>query len=203
MSMSTSVGRQGLARALVRSLKHSNSMSQGQRTVSSASVSFRNSQHRLYSRTAQVGGAWWTVRRPHLGEKRWISAGGVKGDDSDDDFKPKRKVVSDNPDDVADLIKNQVESNPVMVYMKGTPSEPQCGFSARVVRILHVQGVSFSSVNVLDYPAIREGVKTYTDWPTVPQVFVNGEFVGGSDIMMQMQESGELEALLKEAKLRD
>ena len=110
MSMSTSVGRQGLARALVRSLKHSNSMSQGQRTVSSASVSFRNSQHRLYSRTAQVGGAWWTVRRPHLGEKRWISAGGVKGDDSDDDFKPKRKVVSDNPDDVADLIKNQVSS---------------------------------------------------------------------------------------------
>lgn len=88
-----------------------------------------------------------------------------------------------------------------MLYMKGTPSEPQCGFSAQVVRILHTQGVSFSSVNVLDYPPIREGIKSFSEWPTIPQVFVKGEFVGGCDIMSQMHESGELETMLKKAEL--
>ena len=80
--------------------------------------------------------------------------------DSHDDFKPKRTVVKD--DDALDLIQKQIEENPVMLYMKGTPSQPQCGFSLQTVRILNAVGVDFASVNVLDYPAIREGIKTYS-----------------------------------------
>lgn len=82
--------------------------------------------------------------------------------------------------------------------MKGNPSQPQCGFSARVVQILQKEGVDFSSVNVLDYPSIREGVKQFSDWPTIPQVYVNGEFIGGCDIVTSMHESGELAEMLKE-----
>jgi monothiol glutaredoxin len=84
--------------------------------------------------------------------------------------------------------------------MKGNPSMPMCGFSARVVQILQTEGVDFSSVNVLDYPDIREGVKKYSEWPTVPQLYVNGEFIGGCDIVTQMHEDGELKAVLAEAK---
>ena len=81
--------------------------------------------------------------------------------------------------------------------MKGTPNQPQCGFSARVVQILQVEGVDFSSVNVLDYPQIREGIKKYSDWPTVPQLYVDGEFIGGCDIVMSMHEAGELGEIVK------
>lgn len=83
-----------------------------------------------------------------------------------------------------------------MLYMKGSPSAPQCGFSATVVSILKGSGVDFSSVNVLDYPEVREGVKRYAQWPTIPQLYVNGEFVGGCDIVRDMHESGELRGLL-------
>lgn len=149
-------------------------------------------------------GAWSQGSRALFcsASRRWFSTtGGGKEEESDDDFKPQRKAVSTNPDEVSDLIRKQIESNNVMLYMKGTPSEPQCGFSAQVVRILHTQGVSFSSVNVLDYPPIREGIKSFSEWPTIPQVFVKGEFVGGCDIMSQMHESGELETMLKKAEL--
>jgi monothiol glutaredoxin len=84
--------------------------------------------------------------------------------------------------------------------MKGNPSMHMCGFSARVVQILQSQGVDFSSVNVLDYPSIREGVKKFSEWPTVPQLYINGEFIGGCDIVTSMHESGELKEVLKESK---
>ena len=94
-------------------------------------------------------------------------------------------------------IKKTVTGNPVVLYMKGTPQFPQCGFSALAVQALNACGVkSFFSVNVLENPDIREGIKTYANWPTIPQLYVNGEFVGGSDIMREMYQSGELQKIL-------
>ena len=87
--------------------------------------------------------------------------------------------------------------------MKGSPDAPQCGFSAKVVKILQSHSTSFSSVNVLKYPEIREGVKEFSDWPTIPQLYVKGEFVGGCDIITQMEEEGELGDMLKEAEGSD
>lgn len=83
-----------------------------------------------------------------------------------------------------------------MLYMKGNPKMPMCGFSATVVKVLQDEGVDFSSVNVLDYPAIREGVKNYSQWPTIPQLYVDGEFIGGCDIITSMHESGELKEVV-------
>jgi monothiol glutaredoxin len=118
---------------------------------------------------------------------------------SHDDFAPQRKVSIDTEDEALKLIGQHVKDNPIMLYMKGNPSMPMCGFSARVVQTLQQEGVDFASVNVLDYPEIREGVKKFSDWPTIPQLYVNGEFVGGCDIVTSMYESGELKELLKEA----
>ena len=87
-----------------------------------------------------------------------------------------------------------------MLYMKGIPSSPMCGFSARVVQALQAEGTDFSSVNVLDYPHIRDGIKTYSEWPTIPQLYVAGEFIGGSDIMIEMYQSGELGEMIEKAK---
>ena len=99
--------------------------------------------------------------------------------------------------DTQSTIKRQVTGNPVVLYMKGTPQFPQCGFSATVVQILHACGVrDFFSVNVLEEPEIRQGIKEYANWPTIPQLYVNGEFVGGSDILREMYQSGELQKLL-------
>lgn len=98
---------------------------------------------------------------------------------------------------VQELIKEQVTSNPVVLYMKGTPGSPQCGFSANVVQILKACGVTgFFSVDVLSDPEIRQGIKDYSDWPTVPQLYVNGCFIGGSDIVSEMYKSGELQRML-------
>ena len=95
-------------------------------------------------------------------------------------------------------IESDIKSNPVVLYMKGTPVFPQCGFSALAVQVLNACGVNqFQSFNVLADPEIRQGVKEYANWPTVPQLYVNGEFVGGSDIMREMYESGELQKLLE------
>ena len=97
-----------------------------------------------------------------------------------------------------DEIKKQVTSNKVVLYMKGSPDFPQCGFSANAVNILRACGVNeLFTVNVLENPEIRQGIKEYANWPTIPQLYVNGEFVGGSDIMMEMYQSGELQTLLK------
>jgi monothiol glutaredoxin len=101
-------------------------------------------------------------------------------------------------DTVFDRIKTDIEQNDVMLYMKGTPMFPQCGFSARVVQILTHAGVPFQSANVLEDMELREGIKQFSQWPTVPQLYVKGEFVGGCDIITEMFQSGELETLMTE-----
>ena len=99
-------------------------------------------------------------------------------------------------DQVQSRIAGIVGSSDVMLFMKGTPIFPQCGFSSTAIQILERLGVEFDTVDVLRDPEVRAGVKIYSDWPTVPQLYVKGEFVGGSDIMMEMYESGELAELL-------
>jgi len=94
-----------------------------------------------------------------------------------------------------------VNASDVVLFMKGTPLFPQCGFSSRAVAILEHCGVAFDSVDVLQDMEIRQGIKEFSDWPTIPQLYVKGEFVGGSDIMMEMYEAGELQALLDEAQV--
>jgi monothiol glutaredoxin len=99
--------------------------------------------------------------------------------------------------DAKDRIKQQVTGHPVVLYMKGTPQVPQCGFSANALQILKACGINeVFTVNVLEEPEIRQGIKEYANWPTIPQLYVNGEFVGGSDIMREMHQSGELQKLL-------
>jgi monothiol glutaredoxin len=99
---------------------------------------------------------------------------------------------------VQDTIKQQVTGNKIVLYMKGSPDFPQCGFSARAVQVLRACGVEdFFSVDVLQDPDIRQGIKDYANWPTIPQLYIDGEFVGGSDIVTEMYQSGELQKLLK------
>ena len=103
-----------------------------------------------------------------------------------------------SPMDTQEKIKQQVTGNPVVLYMKGTPQFPQCGFSALAVQAITACGVKeFFSVNVLENPDIRNGIKEYANWPTIPQLYVKGEFVGGSDIVKEMYQSGELQKLLE------
>lgn len=100
--------------------------------------------------------------------------------------------------DITDSIEQQISTHPVVLYMKGTPQQPQCGFSANAVQILNACGVEdFFAVNVLADPEVRQGIKDYSNWPTIPQLYVNGEFIGGSDIMTEMFQSGELKKLLE------
>src|ERR671939_255155 len=103
--------------------------------------------------------------------------------------------------DIKQRIKEQVTGSPVVLYMKGTPQAPQCGFSALAVQVLNACGVrEFASVNVLADAEVRQGIKEFANWPTIPQLYVNGEFVGGSDIMKEMYQSGEMQKLLQAAK---
>ena len=103
--------------------------------------------------------------------------------------------------DVQQRIEEQVTQNPVVLYMKGNPRFPQCGFSGMAVQVLQACGVSdFVAVDVLADADIREGIKAYSSWPTIPQLYVNGEFVGGADIMREMYQSGELQKLLEAAR---
>ena len=104
--------------------------------------------------------------------------------------------------DVNQRIEQQLASQPVLLYMKGTPDFPQCGFSARVVAALRALETEFAYVNIFEDPEIREGLKTYSNWPTFPQLYVNGELIGGCDITVEMYESGELAQVLAEAKPR-
>ena len=99
-------------------------------------------------------------------------------------------------DAVKKMIEEDIKANKVMLYMKGTPEAPMCGFSARVVEILKGHNVSFKARNVLDDPDLRQGIKDFTEWPTVPQVFINGEFIGGCDIVTELHENGELAKIL-------
>lgn len=103
--------------------------------------------------------------------------------------------------DVDSRISDIVGGNDVVLFMKGTPLFPQCGFSSRAVAILDHCGVAYDSVDVLQDMEIRQGIKSYSDWPTIPQLYVKGEFVGGSDIMMEMFEAGELQTLMDEKQV--
>ncbi|MCI0481151.1 MAG: Grx4 family monothiol glutaredoxin [Candidatus Dadabacteria bacterium] len=102
-------------------------------------------------------------------------------------------------EDVLKKIDSQVANNRVILFMKGTREMPQCGFSAKVVQILNSYGVDYETVDVLADPEIRQGIKEYSQWPTLPQLFVGGKFIGGCDICVEMSESGELEPILKDA----
>ncbi len=98
--------------------------------------------------------------------------------------------------DVENRIKETVTNNRVVLFMKGTPQFPQCGFSSRAVQILEACGTEYETVNVLSDMDVREGIKRYSNWPTIPQVYINGEFVGGSDILLSMYQNGELQSKL-------
>ena len=99
-------------------------------------------------------------------------------------------------DDVITEIENEIRDNKVMIYMKGTPSFPQCGFSATTIEIFEELGRPFNSVDILSNPAKREGIKRYSNWPTIPQIYVDGKFLGGCDIVREMHQRGELKRLL-------
>ena len=98
-------------------------------------------------------------------------------------------------------IQGEIDTSDVVLFMKGTPVFPQCGFSAAVVQVLSHIGVKFKGVNVLEDPAVREGIKEFSSWPTIPQLYVKGEFVGGCDIIKEMFEAGELQQLMKDKGL--
>ena len=100
-------------------------------------------------------------------------------------------------DPITTRIQNDIDANPVVLYMKGTPVFPQCGFSAQVVQVLSLVGVKFKAFDVLADDEIRQGIKEFSNWPTIPQLYVKGEFVGGCDIVREMYQSGELAELLK------
>ncbi|MDP9196339.1 MAG: Grx4 family monothiol glutaredoxin [Pseudomonadota bacterium] len=100
--------------------------------------------------------------------------------------------------DIQDQIRKDISSNDVVLYMKGTAASPMCGFSAQVVQVLNTLGVSFRDVNVMADPAIRQGIKDFSNWPTIPQLYIKGEFIGGCDITREMFQTGELQQLLKD-----
>ena len=107
--------------------------------------------------------------------------------------------MSENP--VLARIRQEVEETPVVLFMKGTPMFPQCGFSAAVVQALSNLGVKFKGIDVLTDPSLREGIKQYANWPTIPQLYVKGEFIGGCDIVREMYETGELQQLFEEKQV--
>ena len=102
---------------------------------------------------------------------------------------------------IEQFIDNEVKNNDVVLFMKGTPQFPQCGFSGQVVQILDYLGVPYKGMNVLENEDLRNGIKSYSNWPTIPQLYVKGEFVGGCDIIREMFQAGELQGLLKEKGL--
>ena len=99
---------------------------------------------------------------------------------------------------INNLIKNEIEQNDVCLFMKGTPDAPQCGFSMAISNMLKILEVNFKSINVLENEELRQGIKTFSDWPTIPQLYLKGEFLGGCDIVKEMYESGELQKKLSE-----
>ncbi len=101
--------------------------------------------------------------------------------------------------DINETIKSQLEENPIILYMKGSPQAPQCGFSARAASVLQSYNIPFHSVNILADPEKRQAIKEFSEWPTIPQIYVGGEFLGGSDILWEMHENGELKAELEKA----
>jgi len=101
--------------------------------------------------------------------------------------------------DVQQTIAQQIQDNKILIYMKGTPAFPQCGFSAAVVDVFNRLGVPYQTVNVLDNPEIRDGIKVFSNWPTIPQIYIDGKFIGGCDIVREMYARGELQPLVQAA----
>ncbi|KAB2838275.1 MAG: Grx4 family monothiol glutaredoxin [Roseovarius sp.] len=101
--------------------------------------------------------------------------------------------------DVQQTIAQQIQDNKILIYMKGTPAFPQCGFSAAVVDVFNRLGVPYQTVNVLDNPEIRDGIKAFSNWPTIPQIYIEGKFIGGCDIVREMYARGELQPLVQAA----
>ncbi|GBF91650.1 hypothetical protein Rsub_03954 [Raphidocelis subcapitata] len=128
-------------------------------------------------------------------QRRGFAIGTDTSPDTHEDFKPKYKA--EPASDVDDQIKKDIAGSKVFIYMKGTPDAPMCGFSNMACRILDAYGLKYGSSNVLADAGIREGIKKFTEWPTIPQVFVNGEFIGGSDVLMEMHNSGEMAKLVE------
>ncbi|KAF5741719.1 monothiol glutaredoxin-S15 mitochondrial [Tripterygium wilfordii] len=117
--------------------------------------------------------------------------------DTHDDFKPTNKI--ENSDfSLNDVVEQDVKDNPVMIYMKGVPDFPQCGFSSLAVKVLKHYNVPLSARNILENPELKTAVKTFSHWPTFPQIFIKGEFIGGSDIILSMHQNGELKEKLKD-----
>ncbi|KAG9454694.1 hypothetical protein H6P81_007598 [Aristolochia fimbriata] len=122
----------------------------------------------------------------------------IPGDsETHEDFQPTIKSKDSNLS-VKDIIEKDVKESPVMIYMKGVPDAPQCGFSQLAVRVLKHYGVPFNARNILEDQELKGGVKSYSNWPTFPQIFINGEFIGGSDIILNMHQTGELKEKLKD-----
>ncbi|KAL2893821.1 Monothiol glutaredoxin-S15 mitochondrial [Bienertia sinuspersici] len=117
--------------------------------------------------------------------------------DTHEDFKPTSKIESSGLS-VKDIVEQDVKDNPVMIYMKGVPEMPRCGFSSLAVRVLREYRVPVSSRNILEDMELKDAVKAYSHWPTFPQIFIKGEFIGGSDIILNMHQTGELEQKLKD-----
>ncbi|KAL1298109.1 hypothetical protein HN51_042526 [Arachis hypogaea] len=117
--------------------------------------------------------------------------------DTHDDFKPANKLENSGIS-LADVVEKDVKENPVMLYMKGVPDFPQCGFSSLAVRVLKQYDVPISARNILEDPELKSAVKAFSHWPTFPQVFIKGEFIGGSDIILNMHQNGELKEKLKD-----
>src|SRR5471030_1657123 len=119
----------------------------------------------------------------------------------DDPGSPRRSAYRIKIMSIAQFIDNEVKGNDVVLFMKGTPQFPQCGFSGQVVQILDYLGVPYKGLNVLENEELRNGVKVYSNWPTIPQLYVKGEFVGGCDIVREMFQAGELHSLMKDKGL--
>eukprot|EP00188_Purpureofilum_apyrenoidigerum_P000537 Plantae.Rhodophyta-Purpureofilum_apyrenoidigerum.ctg12373.p1 GENE.Plantae.Rhodophyta-Purpureofilum_apyrenoidigerum.ctg12373~~Plantae.Rhodophyta-Purpureofilum_apyrenoidigerum.ctg12373.p1 ORF type:complete len:168 (+),score=20.40 Plantae.Rhodophyta-Purpureofilum_apyrenoidigerum.ctg12373:65-568(+) len=135
------------------------------------------------------------------GGVRFASGDGSATDmDSDDDFKPQVKKVATDKSSIQQEISEIVSQNPIVLFMKGLPSAPQCGFSFRTVQILNAHGSEYRAFNVLSSVELRDGIKQFSHWPTIPQLFVKGEFVGGCDIVESLHRSGELKSMLQDAK---
>ena len=122
------------------------------------------------------------------------------------DFKSIFKVVQPGAQaapqpagDMSERIRNDIESNDILIYMKGTPEMPQCGFSAAVIEVFNELGVKYNTRNVLADPAVRNGIKEFSNWPTIPQIYLKGKFLGGCDIVTEMAERGELQQVVQEA----
>ncbi|GAA0184381.1 reductase [Lithospermum erythrorhizon] len=131
--------------------------------------------------------------------KMWFSTTIPNDPDTHDDFKPTSKIEISGVS-LQGIVEQDVKENPVMLYMKGVPEQPRCGFSSLAVRVLQEYGVPISARNILEDAELKNAVKSFSHWPTFPQIFINGEFVGGSDIILNMHQNGELKEKLKDAQ---